>query len=736
MKESHPVLSRLSRDALLAVLLVAACALAVYKVGAQLPVGPWWDAYSFLLNALTFAGEDFAYFEFSRSPLFPYLLSLAFRAGHDGTYLPMYLDAAFAVAGTLCMYALVRQRYGQVPAFLSGLFFLFPVVMVDWVGRGYADIGSVAFSLAAVALFVAGVERHPRYFVLAWPMVLAAFLMRSTAALIVVPLAYYALLLGGARIRYVEHLAGIGLSALIFVPVMRFYAGRTGDPLYLVNAVFSGFGKSTETTGSVGEIYAYGRLYFAESLPAQFVGERLFPFMAALLVFGILVLVSSYVTEHRLSFTEVLVPLFCCVVFVLVLLYAPYFVGQVVLFGLLLVLAPYARRTPRGVFFAMMLLWGASYFLFHSLYFQKVVRYYLPMLPGLAFIAAVAVDAAARKVGAVISHPRAGAALVVLASMGMLFYGAYGAVGDTHLDAEAQVNAANEEVAGYLATRLAGSPLIYSDYWVITGWMLGYPVYAMPVFSDEPAFAHELHKYRVDFYASYRDWYFEGYERVFSATEYYVFERRDAVEKPRGLYIGNGWQNYFERLTGYAYYLMDGTIHIEEGSDYLDDYTLEELQSYDFVAAFGFKWHDRKAADQLLQLYVYNGGTLVIDTSGNTVSSGYPIGSSVFLKMNVLRSSIKVGNEVSVSLGGDVPALETLAVPSGTWYGDTYLPVSSDSDVSVLATVDGNTLLALERFGDGTIFWMGYNYLFFTSQHGTGAEEALVSLILSGIVPL
>jgi hypothetical protein len=104
--------------------------------------------------------------------------------------------------------------------------------------------------------------------------------------------------------------------------------------------------------------------------------------------------------------------------------------------------------------------------------------------------------------------------------------------------------------------------------------------------------------------------------------------------------------------------------------------------------------------------------------------------------MNVLRSSIKVGNEVSVSLGGDVPALETLAVPSGTWYGDTYLPVSSDSDVSVLATVDGNTLLALERFGDGTIFWMGYNYLFFTSQYGTGAEEALVSLILSEIVPL
>jgi hypothetical protein len=259
-----------------------------------------------------------------------------------------------------------------------------------------------------------------------------------------------------------------------------------------------------------------------------------------LLVFGILVLVSSYVTEHRLSFTEVLVPLFCCVVFVLVLLYAPYFVGQVVLFGLLLVLAPYARRTPRGVFFAMMLLWGASYFLFHSLYFQKVVRYYLPMLPGLAFIAAVAVDAAARKVGAVISHPRAGAALVVLASMGMLFYGAYGAVGDTHLDAEAQVNAANEEVAGYLATRLAGSPLIYSDYWVITGWMLGYPVYAMPVFSDEPAFAHELHKYRVDFYASYRDWYFEGYERVFSATEYYVFERRDAVEKPGGRTTSSG----------------------------------------------------------------------------------------------------------------------------------------------------------------------------------------------------
>jgi hypothetical protein len=55
--------------------------LVYYRVLVQMEIGPVWDTYDFLSNAMYFAGQGFGYADLTRPPLLPFLTSLLFRLG-------------------------------------------------------------------------------------------------------------------------------------------------------------------------------------------------------------------------------------------------------------------------------------------------------------------------------------------------------------------------------------------------------------------------------------------------------------------------------------------------------------------------------------------------------------------------------------------------------------------------------------------------------------------------------
>jgi 4-amino-4-deoxy-L-arabinose transferase-like glycosyltransferase len=727
-EQEHNRASWLRRNYLFFVLFALAGAIAGWKYVELAKILPMWDAYSFLLNALTFAGRDFAYFEKARAPLLPFLVSLAFRAGYVQVEVIMLIDAAFAVAGALLMYALVRRKYDQGAAFLAGLFFICPMVMVDWIAQGYADIASITLSVAAVACFVKGVDGDPRWHLLSWPLLMLAFLSRNTAALAGAPMVYYYV---AARKDYDDlwwHTAGVALAGALYLPVALFFRARLGDPLYYVNTIISGFGKSSVSTGASGDIYDPSRWYFLDHFRESFFEPHAHYVVVIAIMLGLLALIVRYIKGAHIEFTGTFPIIFFFFVFYYVLSNVSFLRGQMVLMVIMFVLIHYAKKTPRGAFFGMLVLWMLSYFLFHSLYYQKVVRYYTTMLPGFAALSAISVYALAEALRGGARYKRAWTGIVVSSVALALVFSAYISVSDTYEGSSAVANAEAMAVATFLQGSVPDyeEALYYSDDWVFTAWHAMTPMYAMPFFEDYGSFEHQLQKYGVDYYITYRGPNFPTYKEVFHRGETWVLQRQEVVEKPRFLFIGAAWENYLEPLLGFEYYLIDGGKEIEEWSDYVDDYAIDELLAYDFVALYQFKWHDLSKAEALLDAYVASGGTLVVDCSGNDASFGYKLDGYVFLDTNIIRAELTSESVIDPEDVREEYTFSSFVYGDGSWYGDTYLPVAAQPDLHVYAYVEDTMLMAMETRGEGRILWIGYNYVFHAFDNKNTSEARLL----------
>jgi 4-amino-4-deoxy-L-arabinose transferase-like glycosyltransferase len=236
------------------------------KLYVQLSVGPGWDTYSFSLNALEYAGIGTGYYELDRGLFVPFLASLLFRTGIVSIYVMMFLDSLFALLGGIFLYLLITLKTEKIVGMLSSLIYITSFIMLEWIGVGYTDIASVTLSIMALYFWVRGNDERPILIPLSWILLMLAFLTRTTAALIIVPMVFY-YVSTQKRITFVwQHLVGIAGALGVSLPSLIFYANRTGNPLFYFNMVLSGFGRSTESTGATGEIYSQSKYFFIDNI--------------------------------------------------------------------------------------------------------------------------------------------------------------------------------------------------------------------------------------------------------------------------------------------------------------------------------------------------------------------------------------------------------------------------------------------------------------------------------------
>lgn len=76
-------------------LLLIVVIIVYYRVKVQLEIGPMWDTYDFLSNALWFAGKSSGYTDLNRPPLLPFLTSIFFRFGEVSEAIIFTLDGIF-----------------------------------------------------------------------------------------------------------------------------------------------------------------------------------------------------------------------------------------------------------------------------------------------------------------------------------------------------------------------------------------------------------------------------------------------------------------------------------------------------------------------------------------------------------------------------------------------------------------------------------------------------------------
>ena len=241
-----------------------------YRILIQIDIGPVFDSFVFLSNALVFTGHSTGYTDLMRPPLFSFIISLAFRLGYSSVNTIFVLDGLLFVFGVFGLYLLLKIRFNDLESFLGGLLYVsFPIVLL-YLGFGFSDLASVSFSIWAIYFMVLAIRKDSKFFYLAFPFAMFAFLTRYNSGLLIFPIFLY-ILMNRTKIEYKNFILGIVASIMVIIPVFIFFFEKFGNIIY----PFINF-SSTSTTASVASgsaSYNPNVFFFVDKFPA-FVGTQ------------------------------------------------------------------------------------------------------------------------------------------------------------------------------------------------------------------------------------------------------------------------------------------------------------------------------------------------------------------------------------------------------------------------------------------------------------------------------
>lgn len=738
--------------------LVLSAAAICWKVAMQGRIGPQWDTYAFLCNAAEFAGRSIGYSEPHRPPVMAFLTSLVFRVAPMGEYAIEWVDGALTLLGAGALYALARRRMAGAPAALAALaLFVFPPVW-EWIGVGYSDTASVSIVILALLVFVKSTEDDPRFYLLAFPVLTVAFVTRYTSLLAVFAVAIL-LLLRARPFAHARHIAGgIALGFLAYAPVALYYNAAFGDILYPFATAFSAVSEQAArgTTVSVPEPTGWtpalvvactgiGMVALA-GLWARIRGSLRKPSGAGrvLVTAGAVALAVAAQFGGGVVARQISIGVAMLAVFRLA---APRQDDQP------------DRTTASAALDAAFLCLLLAYVDFHGHQPVKVGRYLIMLAAPIAYLLPMGWAGAASAVAAFrtrwriapawasLTEPRLGR--IATGVLGVAVAGVLaGAAGNTVAIANGP---SREPVAGARLTAdwLAAEgvdpwrSVVYSDLWPMTSWYLRGPSRVMPVFMEAASYRHELEKSRGDFYVTVRETDFGGLmKEVARFGPAGVLASTDATipVRPRIAYAGKAWDNYVERLDGFAIDLIyEGGREGAAGSVYLDHFTPQRLaREFDGLAIYNVRWRDRAAAWGVAERYARDGGVVVLDASGNLGSVAYPLADSIVFDTVIRRRSLDPNARVTVSDGLLARHPELAGLTSapwrtetgGAWFGADYEAAPGSTPPEVLATVGDRPLVAVRRIGKGRVYLVAYNLFWHAFNTGSRDEAILTRAVL------
>lgn len=736
-----------------------------YRVQMQIIIGPFWDTYSFLANALEYAGMGTGYIELDRSPFLPFLTSLIFRMGFVSEMAIYILEGLIFIFGIIGLYLLLKLRFNPLESLAgSTIYISFPVVLA-WLGIGYLDIAAVALSIWAVYLTVLAVKKNPKYFYLAFPMAMMAFLTRFTAGFLLFPIMLY-ILIGGNYLRNLkEMILGLVLSILIMIPYLGFMYQRAGDPFITLTSLLSiqSESQSGHSAFSSDPLYYLKTLDLFISSPGS-LHDWIYYLFIMILVLGVIIYFYSMFKDHHLDWKSSLnrFKILLMVFFLLAFLFTFGKISSMASIGMVVLLGYLAYDLWRGRLNLdldiLMFSWFLTQFIVHAQFGLKVDRYFITMAPAMVYFLILGIHEISGKISfnyRNINLTRY--ALPILLVMLALSSTATYLTGINHIlgDEDQQLALVFQE--DETPFNVNGTDLVRNKYTVesltqATQWLKQYDpdyrnrnirsniwpgaVWNLRMFMDmQPTVntteltAHELAKNNIDYYISTESLNIESYPPVaqFGLVTIYQKDPSKLENKTRMLYIGQNWQNYIDEVLGLkTYVIYENKGHAIRGkSTEIDSHSLEELQQYPYILLYNFKWRDQEKAEELLMQYVESGGTLVIDASGNLEGTFYNLDNAEFLHTIITRKSLPENPVVQPESVKFSPFL----ADGQPWYGANY-ESTGENKIQPLVTANNQTLIGVQNIGEGRIIWIGYNLVWHAFHLDNPDEKALIQEVI------
>ncbi|AUB56983.1 hypothetical protein BK008_00705 [Methanobacterium sp. MZ-A1] len=490
-----------SKLVFLVLLIITVSLITYFRVRIQLIVGPEFDGFDFLANSALFAGKSIGYSDLLRPPLLSFLASLYFR--FDGLYMGItsIIDGLIYLLGCIGLYLFLKERFNAIISFVGSLLFATFPIIITFAGAGLTDVSSVSISIWAIYLTYLGVKKNSKFFYLAFPVAMMAFLTRFNLALIIFPIFAY-IIANRHEIKNPRNIViGMILGALVLLPIFIYFNTKFGNALY----PFMDFFRSSESLGStIHFAYNPDSLYFVKNMP-YYIGTAFWIIILSA-VFGLFV--YSYQNIGKIGSVlgkigsstplknlktgikvKLLLILALLAVFVATFGKTNYMVSEIIFFTITFLTYNVSSELELDVGWDLLYFsWFMAFFIFQSVYVAKDHRYFISMTPPVAYFLARGLNFITQKFE--FEFKQKNLTLYVFAiilSMMMIFSVA---VQLSEIEEVNQKNKIfNQDVSNVSQWLKIDDPdykskVIYADYWPYFGWYLQTNVGKMPMFRD------------------------------------------------------------------------------------------------------------------------------------------------------------------------------------------------------------------------------------------------------------
>jgi 4-amino-4-deoxy-L-arabinose transferase-like glycosyltransferase len=373
----------------------------------------YYDIHVYLNNALMFAGIPVGNLSLSYlSPLMPFITSLIFRAGIISENVLFVLDGIIFVIGTIGLYFIYRERFNEVQSITGILVFLsFPLILA-WAVSGGIDVPGIILSTLTIYALILGINKNSKFLYLVFPLFTLAFLARYTSAILIFPLLLY-LFINKDILKNIKNIC-IGLLAgvAVLIPFLTYVYLKLGNLLPFLNIFTSTLFGSGATVSDMG--YNPIKMYFLNNmlnyisvgpltgvygiLQSPFRGyPSILSYIVAVVVLvglGIYMyslLRNNFLKSHYFSDRKTKLYLALLLALSVFIIYSfnvlPYMVTELVFLGILYIAYQLLKvdENKKLKLDFLLLSWFGSFFIFHSVIPLKEDRYFITMLPALAY---------------------------------------------------------------------------------------------------------------------------------------------------------------------------------------------------------------------------------------------------------------------------------------------------------------------------------------------------------------
>lgn len=375
------------------------------------------DVFFYLNNALFYAGYDTGgNATRGLSPFIPMLTSIFFRMGFISDLTLILVSSVFYTLSAIGMYLLLRLRFDETLSFTgSMLLSTFPLIIV-WVTKGMIDIPGLCLSIWAVYFMRLSFKKSPRYSYIAFALAALGFFTRYTGILMM-PVLLIQYLLVDEPVKYIKDnlkhiIIAVCSSVVVFLIFLGIYS-HLNIGLFFVSQG-QGITQAQDITQK-----AHYFTYYLNNLPIYMGSANFIPYslkpgvfvplkmqwlggepspisyvLLAIMAIGFLLYFSKlFSKENRTRIRNQDMKLKLAVMAIsLIAFFATYtqisiIYSEIIIAIFLLALYRILNKAEMEFFEFdfVMFYWFMANFTFFTYYHIKVDRYFMPMLPFIAY---------------------------------------------------------------------------------------------------------------------------------------------------------------------------------------------------------------------------------------------------------------------------------------------------------------------------------------------------------------